>query len=183
MSPTPPIRFLLLALLLFTLLPAHAQGGKSLYAKKKGVKITKEKSPLSEVIAQLKCASRVEVLAESGRFRRVRLANGKIGWVYLYRMSGSPPKKQSSGAALFSTPSSRLQVREARTGGSIRSMETLLTESGGLHTLAEQYGEEQEMKKQYLHSIDRMARRFIPQKTLEAFQRQGALGPFSGAGP
>jgi len=57
---------------------------ETMWAKKDRVKVTTQKSPTSAVVAILRVGDRVQVVQKSGRQYRVKLRNGKSGWVFIF---------------------------------------------------------------------------------------------------
>ena len=100
--------------------------GKSLpetwYAKTGLVKVTQEKSPISEMVGTLNYRDHVKVLEKSGSRYRIRLAMGKTGWVFKGKLSEQrPAKKQKSNMNLSKLRSKNtIAPKESRSIGSIR---------------------------------------------------------------
>ncbi len=141
----------------------------TLYAKQDEVKVTAEKSPTSGVIATLSLGDSVTVLSEEGRLAKVKVANGKTGWVFRFRLAEEKPAAQSS-SGLSGLTGKRFAARESRTGGSIR----------GLKESTEQYAKDKQIKQEYRDAVDRMETFSIAPDEFMQFKKAGHLGEFSG---
>ncbi len=143
----------------------------TLYAKQDDVKVTAEKSPASAVIATLALGDAVSVLAEEGRLAKVKAANGKIGWVFKFRLAEDKPSTGGGGLGLSGlTGRKTIAARESRTGGSIR----------GLKESTEQYAKAKNIKQEHRDAVDHMEALTIPPDELMQFKKAGNLGEFSG---
>ncbi len=143
----------------------------TLYAKQDDVKVTAEKSPTSEVIATLALGDAVSVLAEEGRLAKVKAANGKIGWVFKFRLAEDKPSTGGGGLGLSGlTGRKTIAARESRAGGSIR----------GLKESTEQYAKAKNIKQEHRDAVDHMEALTIPPDELMQFKKAGNLGEFSG---
>jgi uncharacterized protein YgiM (DUF1202 family) len=140
-----------------------------LYAKQDNIKVTTEKSPTSTVIATLSLGDEVTVLAEEGRLAKVKVASGKTGWVFKFRLSTKP---SSSGGLGLSGLKGRktIAARESRAGGSIR----------GLKESTEQYAKSKQISQEHRDAVDRMEALLISPNELMEFKKSGHLGEFSG---
>ena len=142
----------------------------TLYAKQDDVKVTAEKSPTSDVIATLALGDAVTVLSEEGRLAKVKVANGKTGWVFKFRLSEEKPAAQSSSGLSGLTGKRTFAARESRAGGSIR----------GLKESTEQYAKAKNIKKEDRDAVDRMEAFSIAPDEFTQFKKTGNLGEFSG---
>ena len=143
----------------------------TLYAKQDDVKVTAEKSPTSTVVATLSLGDAVTVLAEEGRLAKVKAANGKIGWVFKFRLAEDKPSSGGGGLDLSGlTGRKTIAARESRAGGSIR----------GLKESTEQYAKAKNIKQENRDAVDRMEAFSIPPDELMQFKKAGNLGEFSG---
>lgn len=149
----------------------HAE---TLYAKKPGVKVTADKSPMSKVVATLSMGDAVKVLKKDGRAYRVELVNKKTGWVFKFKLSAKKPSGGGSSGSLFAGLSggSSISAREARSGGSIR----------GLKRTSDEYVKTKKIDPAHMKSVETMEQRIIPPKKLTRFKQRGKLGEFSGGG-
>jgi len=157
------------ALLVLVLLSVtvHAE---TFYAKKKGVKVTGKKSPLSRVVATLQKGDAVELLKKGGRHYRVRLKNGREGWVFKFKLSKKKPAVQRGSGDILAglTGESSVTVKEARSAGSIR----------GLKKVSKNYASLKRIDKVHVESVERMEKYKIDQNQLTKFKRSGRLGEF-----
>src|SRR5918994_7477489 len=109
------------------------------YAKQDDVKVTAEKSPTSAVIATLALGDAVDVLSEEGRLAKVKVASGKTGWVFKFRLTEDKPSS-GGGFGLSSLTGKRtIAARESRAGGSIR----------GLKESTETYAKSKQIKQEH----------------------------------
>ena len=147
---------------------------ETLYAKKPAIKVTAEKSAMSTAVATLAMGDAVEVLEKSGRTYRVKLSNGKTGWVFKFTLSADKPSGGGRKGGLFAGLSggSSISAREARSGGSIR----------GLKKTSEEYVKTKNIDPSHMQSVEKMEQRTIPPKRLRQFKQRGKLGEFSGGG-
>ncbi len=141
----------------------------TLYAKQDNVKVTAEKSPTSAVITTLSVGDEVSVLAEEGRLAKVKVANGKTGWVFKFRLSTDKPSTRS-GSGLSGITGRKLAARESRAGGSIR----------GLKESTEQYAKSKQISQEHRDAVDRMEAFSLAPDDLMEFKKSGHLGEFSG---
>ncbi len=141
----------------------------TLYAKQDNVKVTAEKSPTSAVITTLSVGDEVSVLAEEGRLAKVKVANGKTGWVFKFRLSTDKPSTRS-GSGLSGLTGRKLAARESRAGGSIR----------GLKESTEQYAKSKQISQEHRDAVDRMEAFSLAPDGLMEFKKSGHLGEFSG---
>lgn len=152
---------------------AGVASAATMYAKKNGVTVTAEKSPMSDVMATLKRGDSVEVLSESGRHAKVRTRSGKVGWVFKFKLSKEKISGSGGGDALSAlTGESRIEAKETRAGGSIR----------GLEEASEAYSENKRIDPAHKHSVERMEQLVIPRDELLEFQQKGEIGEFVGGG-
>lgn len=95
---------------------------KILYSKSDTVKVTKEKDPTSEVMQVLNRGETVTVIESIGSRYRVKLANGKTGWVSKLRLSDRQPSEKPKGLSDLAKLKDKESptVIESRSGGSIR---------------------------------------------------------------
>lgn len=143
----------------------------TLYAKQDEVKVTAEKSPTSAVIATLALGEAVTLLAEEGRLAKVKVASGKTGWVFKFRLAEDKPSSGGGGLDLSGlTGRKTIAARESRAGGSIR----------GLKESTEHYAKTKQIKQEYRDAVDRMETFSIPPDELMQFKKAGHLGEFSG---
>lgn len=149
---------------------SHAE---TMYAKKNGVKVTAEKSPTSKVVGKLNTGDRVEVLKKAGRQYRVKLPNGKTGWVFKFKLSAKKPAGKSGGSSLSAlTGKTTIAARESRSGGSIR----------GLKETTEQYAQGKNIDPAHRRSVDAMEAFRVSDAELARFQQEGGVGEYSGGG-
>jgi len=83
--------------LVFMVSSAQAE---TMYAKKNGVKVTAEKSPISTVVGKLNTGDQVQVVKKVGRQYQVKLPNGKLGWVFKFKLSSKKPAGKAGGSSL-----------------------------------------------------------------------------------
>ena len=145
--------------------------GATMYAKKNGVNVTTQKSPLSSVVATLNRGDAVQVIGESGRHAKVRVGSGKVGWVFKFKLSQKKIGGKSGRSALsILSGEEQIAAREARSGGSIR----------GLKEVSETYSKNKNISPAHKEAVDRMEALDISPKELLKFQQDGKVGEFAG---
>ncbi len=163
----------LISLLLTVLVFPGGADAAIMYAKKNGVKVTVDKSPLSKVVGTLQLGDAVKVLGISGRHAKVQLSSGKVGWIFKFKLSEKRIKKPRGRSALsILSGEEPIAAREARSGGSIR----------GLKEVSETYANGHQIDPIHQDAVDRMEQLRISQEELLRFQREGQVGEFSGGG-
>ena len=120
---TISLRIVLILGLLFSF-SIESVMAETMYAKKDQVKVTVKKSPTSKVVSTLGLGEKVEVLKKEKRQYQVKLKNGKTGWVFKFKLSGTKPKSTRRGSSALSglTGKNVVVAKEARAGGSIRGL-------------------------------------------------------------
>lgn len=144
----------------------------TMYAKRDGTKVTSQPSPTSGVVGHLNTGDAVQVLKKDGRKLQVKLPNGKVGWVFEFKLTDDKPSKSSGGSSVLSglTGKSTIAAREARAGGSIR----------GLKETTANYAKGKHIDPAFQRAVDDMEARVVTREELLAFQREGGIGEFSG---
>ena len=166
---TATVSFLVLALLF---IPGLSQA-ETMYAKKNGVKVTAEKSPTSTVVGKLNTGDQVQVVKKVGRQYQVKLPNGKLGWVFKFKLSSKKPAGKTGGSLLSGlTGKTTIAARESRSGGSIR----------GLKETTENYAQGKNIDPSHRRSVDAMEALLVSDGELAQFQQAGRVGDYSGGG-
>lgn len=145
---------------------------ETMYAKSGGVKVTVEQSPTSKVVATLDLGDEVNVVEKAGRQYQVKLPNGKVGWVFKFKLTDEKPASSGGGGSGLSalTGKSTITAKEARAGGSIR----------GLKETTEQYAKRKQISQADRQSVEKMEQLNIPSDELTRFKREGGIGEFEG---
>ena len=144
---------------------------ETMYAKKDSVKVTVKKSPTSQVVSTLALGEEVEVLKKEKRQYYVKLENGKTGWVFKFKLSGTKPKSGRGSSALSGLTGKNVVVaKEARAGGSIR----------GLKESTEEYAKRKQISPAHQQAVDKMEQFQVSPNDLLQFQKEGGVGEFSG---
>ena len=158
--------------LVFIFIPGLSQA-ETMYAKKNGVKVTAEKSPISTVVGKLNTGDQVQVVKKVGRQYQVKLPNGKLGWVFKFKLSSKKPAGKTSGSLLSGlTGKTTIAARESRSGGSIR----------GLKETTENYAQGKNIDPSHRRSVDAMEAFRVSDGELAQFQQAGSVGDYSGGG-
>ncbi|MCH7615954.1 MAG: SH3 domain-containing protein [Nitrospinae bacterium] len=158
--------------LVFIFIPGLSQA-ETMYAKKNGVKVTAEKSPTSTVVGKLNTGDQVQVVKKVGRQYQVKLPNGKLGWVFKFKLSSKKPAGKTSGSLLSGlTGKTTIAARESRSGGSIR----------GLKETTENYAQGKNIDPSHRRSVDAMEAFRVSDGELAQFQQAGSVGDYSGGG-
>ena len=156
--------------LVFMVSPAQAE---TMYAKKNGVKVTAEKSPTSTVVGKLNTGDQVQVVKKVGRQYQVKLPNGKLGWVFKFKLSSKKPAGKAGGSSLsILTGKTTIAASESRSGGSIR----------GLKETTENYAQGKNIDPSHRRSVDAMEAFLVSDGELAQFQQAGRVGDYSGGG-
>jgi hypothetical protein len=154
------IRLLMIAVL-FVGFSAGNVLAETMWAKKDRVKVTAEKSPTSSVVAILRVGDQVQVVQKSGRLYKVKMRNGKSGWVFKFKLSDTQPEEKSGGSGLSGVAGDNTVVaQEARAGGSIR----------GLKETTEQYADKKHISEADRRSVEKMEQR----------KKDGRIGEYAG---
>ena len=92
------------------------------YATIDSVKVTKEKSPVSEVIKTLKRGEQMKVLEKGRRHYQVKVGKEKVGWVAKSKLSQSKPTDRAEASSRLGQVKEKSTIlpKESRSGGSIR---------------------------------------------------------------
>ncbi|MDX1411977.1 MAG: SH3 domain-containing protein [Nitrospirales bacterium] len=144
---------------------------ETMWAKKDRVKVTAEKSPTSSVVAILRVGDQVQVLQKSGRLYKVKLRNGKSGWVFKFKLSDTQPEQASGGSGLSGLAGDNTVVaQEARAGGSIR----------GLKETSEQYADKKNISQADRRSVEKMEQRTVTDDEFNQFKKDGRIGEYAG---
>jgi len=162
---------ILIVSVLFVAVSAGNVLAETMWAKKDRVKVTAEKSPTSTVVATLRVGDQVQVVQKSGRQYRVKLRNGKSGWVFKFKLSAKQPEKKSGGSGLSGlSGDNTLVAQEARAGGSIR----------GLKETTEQYADKKHISQADRRSVEKMEQRTVTDDELDQFKKGGRIGEYAG---
>jgi hypothetical protein len=164
------IRLLMIAVL-FVGFSAGNVLAETMWAKKDRVKVTAEKSPTSSVVAILRVGDQVQVVQKSGRLYKVKMRNGKSGWVFKFKLSDTQPEEKSGGSGLSGVAGDNTVVaQEARAGGSIR----------GLKETTEQYADKKHISEADRRSVEKMEQRTVTDDELNQFKKDGRIGEYAG---
>ena len=92
------------------------------YATIESVKVTKEKSPVSEVLKTLKRSEQVNVLEKGRSHYRVQVGKDKVGWVAKSKLSQDKPTDRAEASSRLGHVKEKSPIlpKESRSGGSIR---------------------------------------------------------------
>jgi len=157
----------------FSLLYVGIALAETQYAKRNNVKVTQEKSPFSKVVVKLKKGDAVEIQETSGRHAKVQTSSGKVGWVFVFKLTDKEPAKSSKGSGQtlgMITGESQVFAQESQSGGSIR----------GLKATSNTYAQSKNISKKHREAVDRMEAFKVSDKELLKFQEQGGTGEFGG---
>jgi uncharacterized protein YgiM (DUF1202 family) len=140
----------------------------TLWVKTPNTVIRLSKSASSPEIAKLKRGTPVVVVSEEGKWKEVRLPDGKIGWVFRFKLTEEKPEDDwglfESMNDLFEKPT----VEEASTSASIR----------GLSKISENHARRQKTKSEHIQSVKEMEQFPISQQEISRFLREGKLGEY-----
>ena len=161
----------MMAVFIVGFLTGNLLAATTMWAKKDRVKVTAEQSPTSTVVATLRVGDPVQVIQKSGRQYKVKLKNGKSGWVFKFKLSDTQPEKAAGGSGLSGLAGDNTVVaQEARAGGSIR----------GLKETTEQYAEKKHISEADRRSVEKMEQRTVTDDELDKFKRDGQVGEYAG---
>ena len=145
---------------------------ETMWAKKDRVKVTAEKSPTSSVVGypegRRSGSSRPE---KRKALYKVKLRNGKSGWVFKFKLSDTQPEQATGGSGLSGLAGDNTVVaQEARSGGSIR----------GLKETSEQYADKKSISQADRRSVEKMEQRTVTDDELNQFKKDGQIGEYAG---
>ncbi|MBF0195866.1 MAG: SH3 domain-containing protein [Magnetococcales bacterium] len=165
---------LFLCIICLVISPGYLQA-ETLWAKKSGVKMTKESSRKSKTVTKLKKGVAVTLIKKSGRYYKVKLSKRISGWVYKYHLTNKAPKsrKKSDSKRLLATlgGGSAVSVHESSSSGSIR----------GMQATSQKYANTKKINKRHVQALKAMENFSVSDSDLMKFQKNGKIGEFSGA--
>ncbi len=138
-----------------------------------GTSLKTEASPISENVADLLVGTEVTVVESGGRWLKVRTGDGREGWVYVGRVSETPPVAEVSAddSGLFGGTLQKSQINTAK-ADSARSIR-------GLSPEVTKYAKDRGTPEVYKKSLDVILARKIGAKELKAFLKDGKIGEFA----
>lgn len=140
----------------------------TLWIKTPNTVVRSSKSALSPEVTKLKRGTPVVVVGEEGKWKKVRLPDGKTGWVFRFKLTEEKPEDDWGlfGAMddLFEKPT----VEEASTSASIR----------GLSKISENHALRQKTKPEHIQSVKEMEKFPISQQEIDRFLKEGKLGEY-----
>ena len=86
------------------------------------VNVTKEKSPVSEIVKTLKHGEQVKVLDKGRSYYQVKVGKERVGWVAKSKLSQDKPAARTEASSRLAQVKGKSSIlpKESRTGGSIR---------------------------------------------------------------
>jgi hypothetical protein len=140
----------------------------TLWIKTANTVIKSSNSASSPKVATLKKGTPVVVLSEKGKWQKVRLPDGKTGWVFRFKLTDEKPEGDwdlfESMGDLFEKPT----VEEASTSASIR----------GLSKISENHALRQKTKPEHIQSVKEMEKFPLSQQEINRFLKEGKLGEY-----
>jgi hypothetical protein len=159
-----------LALLLITS-TAMADGRR--WISSEGTALKAEASATAESVVDLLVGTELVLIEPGGRWLKVRTAAGKEGWVYVGRVSETPPDAEVAGSdnGIFGDSMKNSQINTAK-ADSARSIR-------GLSPGAARYAKERGTPELYKKSLDMVLARKVSAKELRAFLKEGKIGEYA----
>ncbi len=144
-----------------------------MYTKSAGTKVMSEKKGSSKLVKLLAAGVEVDKLDDSGRWSRVRLDSGEVGWVFKFKLSSEKPEDIGDDGDLFggligAMGGDEIVAKEASTGGNIR----------GLKEVARSNAKAHRVKKEYIEQFAAMQRFRLKKTDLTNFLKDGKLGEY-----
>jgi uncharacterized protein YgiM (DUF1202 family) len=138
-----------------------------------GTTLKREASVSSDDVAPLAVGAELEVVETSGRWIRVKTADGTTGWVYAGRVSDAPPAAETTGGegGLFGGTMEQSQINTAK-ADSARSIR-------GLSPEVDQYAKQRGTPEVFKKELDKVLARRVSPKELKAFLREGKIGEYA----
>jgi uncharacterized protein YgiM (DUF1202 family) len=168
------IASLLIFVVSLVISPGYLQA-ENLWAKKSGVKMTKDSSRKSKTVTKLKKGTAVTVLKKRGRYYKVKINKKTSGWVYRYHLTNKKPNRRKKGNSsnLLATlgGSSAVSVHESSSDSSIR----------GMQPTSQKYAKSKKISKNNVQALKYMEKFSVSDKDLLKFQKNGSIGEFAGA--
>jgi len=158
------------ALLLFA---TTALAEEKLWVSSEGTAIKSEASAMAENVADLLVGAEVTLVESQGRWRKVKTAAGKEGWVYAGRLSETPPATEVAGDddGLFGNSMKGSQINTAK-ADSARSIR-------GLSPETDRYAKRRGMPEIYKKTLSALLLRKVSSKELTAFLKDGKIGEYA----
>ncbi|MGM0452334.1 MAG: SH3 domain-containing protein [Thermodesulfobacteriota bacterium] len=163
-------------LLVMALSIAHA--GQSLWVTSDSADLKAERSVSSETIAVLERGAELTEQSYESRWYRVTTENGKTGWVYRGRVSGTQPEGVDEaqkddgggiGGLLGGLSGSSVEADSADSARSIR----------GLSPEARAYADKTGTPEQSRKALDRVLSMSVEGKEIERFLKNGQIGQYA----
>lgn len=137
-----------------------------------GTTLKQEASISSADLAPLPVGSELILVEGSGRWLKVRTANGTEGFVYAGRIADTPPAAEVSGdGGLFGGTMQESQIQTAK-ADSARSIRGLSPETA-------QYAALKGTPAVYRKELDKILERKVSTKELKTFLKEGKIGEYA----
>jgi uncharacterized protein YgiM (DUF1202 family) len=164
--------FLTVAALLLVFAISTAVAEDKRWVSSDGTTLKRDASVSAEDLGALPIGTELMVLEAGGRWVRVKLADGREGWVYAGRIADTPPSAEVTGeAGLFGGVLQGSQIQSAKSD-SARSIRGLSPETA-------QYARQRGTPEIYRRELDRVLARKVSARELKAFLREGRIGEYA----
>jgi hypothetical protein len=159
-------------LLVLVLICSPAFGAEKRWVSSQGTQLKAEASVSSESVADLAVGAELVVVEASGRWMKVRSAEGKEGYVYAGKVSEEPPAAEVTGdGGLFGATMDKSQINTAK-ADSARSIR-------GLSPEITQYARQRGTGEAFRKELDKILSRKVSDNELKAFLREGKIGEYA----
>jgi len=137
-----------------------------------GTALKSEAKATAADILALEVGAQVLVLENAGRWMKVQTSAKKTGWVFVGRLSSTPPVAEvaaSDGLFAASAQQSQIEIAKADSARSVR----------GLSPETESYAKERGTPQEYRKALDQILSRQVSKEEVTAFMRAGKLGEYA----
>jgi hypothetical protein len=140
----------------------------TLWVKTPGAEVKIAKGASLPGIAKLKRGTPVEILREDGRSYRVRLPNGKIGWLYRFKLTDEKPEVDKDLSESVEGISHEQAAKGASGSAGIR----------GLSGISENHALRRRIRPKHIRAVKDMEIFPVLQDEIERFLKEGKLGEY-----
>lgn len=149
-----------------------AQAEEKRWVVSDGATLKQEASVSAADLAPLPLGTELSLLESGGRWLKVKLPDGRAGWVYAGRVADAPPSSEViDEGGLFGETMQKSQIQTAK-ADSARSIR-------GLSPEVAQYAKQRGTPEVFKKELDKVLTRKVSARELRAFLRDGKIGEFA----